>query len=179
MDGLVPWLVSLLVVGVIIYGNWFKQRGQPTGQQPGSPLSPLSVSQSLVEFLILILCLSCRERCALFVVGAGLGGFAFCFILTGHLFPPKRPVLPDAALGYTYFFKIKSHGVYGTHFEYLAMTYGPLATWLIGLIGCVFTASLEGNSKSRAYPLHIFVGAAVSMALYYAMWRACIYTARS
>jgi hypothetical protein len=172
MDELVPWLlIGLLVVGVIIYGNWLKQRANPQISSQDH-CSVRLADQSDQDHLSL----SWRwyQRFALFVVGAGLGGFAFCFILSGYLSPPRRPVLPDAPLGYTYFFEIKSHGVYGTYFEYLAMTYGTLTTWGIALVGCAIIAILKVNPTSRAYLLQIFAGAAISMALYYAVWRACI-----
>ena len=181
MDGLILWLIGFLVIGISIYGHWLKQRGQPTDQQEGSPPNPPNGSTSLVQSDPDYSRSGWRwyQRLALFVVGAGLGGFVFCFILTGYLSPPKRPVLPDAPLGYTYFFKIKSDGVYGTYFEYLAMTYGPLTTWGVTLVSGIFGASLKINRNSRAYPLQILAGAVISMALYYVIWRVCLYAARS
>ncbi len=181
MDGLALWLIGFLFIGISIYAHWFKRRGELTDQQGGSLPNPPNGSTSLVQPDPGYLRSSWRwyQRLALLVIGAGLGGFAFCFILTGYLSPPKRPVLPDAALGYTYFFKIKSHGVYGTYFEYLAMTYGPLTTWGVTLVGGIFSASLKINRSSRAYPLQIFAGAVISMALYYVIWRMCLYVARS
>jgi hypothetical protein len=74
---------------------------------------------------------SSLERLALFCTGVGFGGCVLCFMLGFYLFP-RRPPLPEPALGYTYLFKINSHTVYGTWFEYFAMTYGFFIAWAFG-----------------------------------------------
>jgi hypothetical protein len=120
-----------------------------------------------------------RERLVLFVVGAGISGFIFAGILHAYLSPPKRPVSPEPALGYTYFFKAKYGYVYGTFFEYLAVTYGVWMSWIAVAVSGVFISILEIKQKSRTYPRQIFAAAAISIALYYGIWRACIYFAPS
>jgi hypothetical protein len=119
------------------------------------------------------------ERLILFVAGASIGAFFFAGILGTYLSPPKRPILPDPVLGYTHFFKAKYGDVYGTFFEYLAVTYAP---WIMVGVGAIGSAFFLIKRKSRAYPRYpreIFVAAAISIALYYAIWRVSIYVASS
>jgi hypothetical protein len=88
-----------------------------------------------------------------------------------------RPVFPEPALGYTHFFKAKHGDVYGTFFEYLAVTYGVWIMWGVGFVSSAFIAILKIHQKSRTYPRQISAAAAISMALYYAIWQASIYVA--
>jgi hypothetical protein len=121
-----------------------------------------------------------RELLLLFVAGAGFGGFIFCGILHTLLSPPERPVFPEPALGYTHLFKAKYGSVYGTYFEYLAVIYGLWMMWIVGVVSTVLFRKIE--PKSRAYPRYPwqgFAAMAISMALYYAIWRVCIYASRS
>lgn len=118
------------------------------------------------------------QRLAVFVAGLGVGSFFFCFILSGLLLYSHRPVHPDVTLGYTYLFKIKSHEIYGNYFELVAVTIGPWASWICGLIAGSF-ASLFGISRnSRTLRLHIFAGAVTSLAFNLAAWQACTYLFR-
>lgn len=109
------------------------------------------------------------ERLGLFCVGLGLGGFLFCAILNWYLFP-RRPALPEPALGYTHLFEIKRHIRYGTFFEYLAITYGPWVTWCFGAVSSMFTYALGIQTKSWTYGRLIFGAAIVSIPLYLAIW---------
>jgi hypothetical protein len=124
--------------------------------------------------------LSWLELLLLFVAGAGFGGFIFGGILHTVLSPPERPVFPEPALGFTHLFNAKYGAVYGTYFEYLAVTYGLWIMWIAGVVGTVLFRKIE--PKSRAYPRYpwqAFVATAISVALYYAIWRVGIYAARS
>jgi hypothetical protein len=118
-----------------------------------------------------------RERMVLFVVGACVSGFIFCGILHSYLSPPERPVFPEPALGYTHFFMAKHGNVYGTFFEFLAVTFGPWVMWGVGAISSIFI--LEIKQKSRTYGWQIFAAAAISIVLYYAIWRVSIHVAQS
>ncbi len=71
----------------------------------------------------------------------------FCFILTGYLSPHNARSFLTPHSATAYFFKIKSHGVYGTYFEYLAMTYGPLTTWGVTLVGGIFQCESEDQPE--------------------------------
>jgi hypothetical protein len=118
------------------------------------------------------------ERLALFIVGAGIAGFIFCGILHTDLSPPNRPLIPEPALGYTYVFKAKYGYVYGTLFESLAVTYGVWISWGAAAVSSTFVSILKIRQKSRTYHLQIFTAAAISIALYYTIWRLSIYVAR-
>jgi hypothetical protein len=118
------------------------------------------------------------EWLLLFAIGAGFGGFFFSGILQTHLSPPNRPALPEPLLGYTYLFKTKYGNVYGTLFEYLVVTYGVWTMWGIGVLGGLFLKIRHAGTVPR-YPWQIFAAAAISMALYYAIWQVSIYIARS
>jgi hypothetical protein len=118
-----------------------------------------------------------RELLLLFVAGAGFGGFLFGGILQTILSPPRRPVFPEPALGFTHLFNAKYGSVYGTYFEYLAVTYGFWMMWIVGVVSSVFR---KIKLKPRTSPGWQGLAAiAVSMALYYAIWRLSIYAARS
>jgi hypothetical protein len=120
---------------------------------------------------------SSLELLVLFVAGAGFGGFIFAGILHTLLSPPERPVFPEPALGYTHLFKAKYGSVYGTYFEYLAVTYGLWTMWIVGVLASVF---LKIKLKARiSLRWQVVAGAAISIALYYAIWRLSIYAARS
>jgi amino acid transporter len=68
-------------------------------------------------------------------------------------------------------FKAKHGDVYGTFFEYLAVTYGPWISWGIGVVASTFIYFLNIRQKSRTYRWQILAAAAISMPLYYAIWR--------
>jgi hypothetical protein len=112
---------------------------------------------------------SSLERLAFFGAGIGFGGLVFCAILSFYLFP-RRPALPDPALGYTHLFNIKSHTFYGTWFEYFATTYGFFVAWGFGLVCSLFASSRGINLRSAAYNWHVFPAALISMPFYAAIW---------
>ena len=120
-----------------------------------------------------------NERFILFVVGASFGGFLFCGALHTFLSPPNRPVVPEAARGFLHLFHTKYGYVYGSRFEYLAVTYGVFTTWIAGVFCGLF---LKIKLRSRAhprYPIEIVIAALISIAVYYVIWRLSIYVARS
>jgi len=114
------------------------------------------------------------ERLILFGAGAGVSGFIFSGILQTYLSPPNRPVFSDEALGYTHRLEAKYGSVYGTYFEYLTVTYGVWAMWGLAAVSGLFGYVMGIRHKSRTYPRQIFAAAAISMALYYAIWRVSI-----
>ena len=116
------------------------------------------------------------ESLLLFVVGASFGGFIFGGILHTILSPPERPVFPEPALGYTHLFKAKYGSVYGTYFEYLAVTYGLWMMWIVGVLTSVF---LKIKLRARISRWQVFAAVAISIAVCYAIWRVCIYASRS
>ena len=101
--------------------------------------------------------------------GLGLGGFLFCAVLSGYLFH-RRPVFSELVLGYTHFFEIKDHVRYGTHFEYLAITYGVWVTWSFAAVSSMFTYVLGIQIKSPTYRRQILAAAFISMPLYVLIW---------
>jgi hypothetical protein len=118
----------------------------------------------------------------LFAVGACVGGFLFSGILHSYLSSPNRPLFPEPALGYTYLFKARHGYVYGTLLEYLAVTYGVWVMWGLGALGGLYYFGVKKRLKwsfYARYPWQTLAGTAISMALYYAIWRLSIYVARS
>jgi len=115
-----------------------------------------------------------RDGLLAFIAGACIAGFIFVINLSGYLSPHRRPLVPEISHGYSYFFTAKYGGVYGTYFEYLAVTYGVWATWGgLALMGAfVGVLKIRINEKSSTFPLLFFVGSAISMVFYYASWRA-------
>jgi hypothetical protein len=111
------------------------------------------------------------ERLVLWGVGAGVSGFVFSGILQQYLSPPKRPVIPDVALGYTYLLEAKYGNAYGTYFEYLAVTYGVWAMWGLCAASCLVGYLVGVRRKSLTYIRQIYASAVISMGLYYAVWR--------
>lgn len=103
----------------------------------------------------------------------------FCGTLGTFISPPKRPVVPEPALGFTYFLKAKYGNVYGTFFEYLAVTYGVWIMWGVGAATSPFIFFLKIKQKSRTYPRQIAAAAVISGALCYAIWQVSVYVARS
>ena len=112
---------------------------------------------------------SSLERLALFGAGIGFGGFVFCAMLSFYLFP-RRPPLPEPALGYTHLFSIKSHTFYGTYLEYFAMTYGHWVTWVFGVVCALFASSRGINLRSGTFYRLTFAAALISMPFYVAIW---------
>lgn len=100
------------------------------------------------------------ERLFAIVFGACMGGFLFVVLLSNYLSPPRRPVVPEVTLGYTHFFKAKFGSVYGTYFEYLAITYGVWVLWGGGvLIGaCVAMLKIKINENSLTFTLFFWAG---------------------
>jgi hypothetical protein len=173
MNGQIFWLVFLIGCGaaVCVMGRLLRLRSTDRSAsltQPDSGTARFSWSWD--------------ERLALIVVGACMGGFFFCGMLHTNLSPPNRPILPEPALGYTHLLTARHGTVYGTLFEYLAVTYGVWITWALGaLIGLIFF-NLKNKDKSRTYPRlpwQILAAAAISMSLYYAIWQLSLYVARS
>jgi hypothetical protein len=125
--------------------------------------------------------LSWDEQLVLFAVGICMGGFVFCGILHIWLSPPHRPAFPEPAMGFTHFFKAKHGNVYGTFFEYLAVTYGIWVMWGIGVLGGLSYFSLKNRLPPRypRYAWQILAATVISMPLYYAIWQISICIARS
>lgn len=167
MDGKIFLLLFLIVSGALGYISWLLQRDHRT-DRTDSETTRLSLSW--VEWLIFS------------VIGAGISGFFFCGMLYANLSPPNRPVFPEPALGYTHLFKAKYGNVYGTFFEYLAVTYGVWTMWGIAALGGLIFFSLKDRERSRTYPRYpwqVFPALAISMVLYYAIWQLSIYVART
>jgi hypothetical protein len=120
-----------------------------------------------------------HEGLALFGIGVGFSAFMFSGILRGILSSANRPVSPEPTLGYTYLLMAKHGNVYGTYFEYLVATYGIWTSLGFGAVCALFSYILKIQHKSRTYPRQIFAAAAISMVLYYAIWRVSIYVAPS
>lgn len=171
---IVSLTACVFLCGFIAYLHWFFS---PT---PATDLAPPSEATALAQSGSASLALSWYRRLLTFAAGTFMAGFAFVLNLSGYLSPDKRPLTPNAALGYTHFFRPKYGGVFGTYFECLAITYGPWVTWggflLTGLIAIKLKITLEG---SRAYPLLFFAGSATSMAACFALWQISLYAARS
>jgi hypothetical protein len=115
------------------------------------------------------------ERLVLFCYGFGIGGWLFCFVLAGELTPSSRPALPEPEFGFTYLVQV-AHSrstVYVTYFEYLALTYGPLATWGFGVISglCGYLLGIR-NKKSLGVSAYIQIACAcaTSLMLIYLAW---------
>lgn len=65
---------------------------------------------------------------------------------------------------------IKSAEVYGTHFEQLAATYGPLLMIMILLVSAAFAFRFF-HVEGRPRPLRLyFASAALSMAAFVTLW---------
>jgi hypothetical protein len=151
-------------------------------KQQGVVLTPPIRSESLTQTDSATTRLSWNEQLVLFIAGAGISGFLFCGILSTDLSPPKRPIFPEPALGYTHFLMAKHGNVYGTFFEYLAVTYGIGMMWGVAALSGLIFWSLQDSAKSPTYPRYpwqVFAAAAVSMALYFAIWQLSIYVVRS
>jgi hypothetical protein len=72
-------------------------------------------------------------------------------------------------LSYTHLFKAKQGYVYGTLFEYLAITYGISITWVVGLLVSLFLGfRLKVHVRGR---WEVIASAAISIALCYGVWR--------
>ncbi len=169
MNGQILWLTFLVLCGVVVCVIGFLVRVPITPPEGSADLTP----EPRINW-------SWNEKLILFVAGACMGGFIFCGILSTNLSPPNRPVVPEPALGYTHFFKAKHGQVYGTLFEYLAVSYGVFAMWGIGaLIGLIFF-SLNGRNLPgyRRNPWPFLAGLAISMPLYYVIWQLANYVAR-
>jgi hypothetical protein len=148
-------------------------------EQQGLALTPPARSVGLTQPASATTRLSWRgcESLLLFAAGISLGGGFFCVGLLSNLSPSNRPVFPEPALGFTHLFRTRHGDVYGTLFEYLAVTFGAQTLWIAGLLISVFLGMIL---KARiALRWQVLAGAAISMALCYAIWRLSIYAARS
>jgi hypothetical protein len=147
-------------------------------EQQGLTLPPPGGSAGLTQPASATTRLSWRgcESLLLFAAGASLGGGFFCVGLLSTLSPSNRPVLPEPALGFTHLFRTKRGDVYGTLFEYLAVTFGAPTLWIAAILISVFLGIVLKARISRRW--QVFAGAAISMALCYAIWRLSIYAAR-
>jgi hypothetical protein len=177
MDSMILSITGFVFVfGAVAYFQWFFDRNRSTDQQPAlaAPNDSIGLARANSDSGGLRPGLRWYERLFAIVLGACIGGFLFVVLLSNYLSPPRRPVVPEVALGCTHFFTAKFGTVYGTYFEYLAITYGVWVTWGGGaLIGaCVAMLKIRINEQARAYPLFLGAGAAASMVLCYAIWRA-------
>jgi hypothetical protein len=116
----------------------------------------------------------------LFAVGICLGGFFFCGGLHAWLSPPYRPAFPEPALGVTHLFKAKHGNVYRTFLEYLAVTYGVWVMWGTGALGGLvyFILKKRWPPPGPRYHWQVLAGIAISIPLYYAIWRISLFVAR-
>jgi hypothetical protein len=172
MNGQIFWLAFLITCGAIVC---------VIGLLVRVPVTPPEGSEGLMQpeprFNW-----SWDERLALMVEGICIGGFFFCGMLHTNLSPPKRPIVPEPALGYTHLLTARHGTVYGTWFEYLAVTYGVWIMWGLAAIVGLFLFKLKNRDKSRTYPRYpwqILAATAISMPLYYAIWQLSLYVARS
>ena len=138
MNGQTFLLVFMVVCGAIGGVSWFLQRDANWGWS---------------------------EHLVLWIAGVGAAGFFFCGGLHTNLSPPNRPVLPEPALGYTHLFTTRHGNVYGTLFEYLAVTWGIWAMWGLAAVVTLIFFKLK-NSGSPRNPWQVWAAAAISMPLY-------------
>jgi hypothetical protein len=114
--------------------------------------------------------LNIGPRLSAISVGLLVSVMTFTGLLRVYLDPPRRPLSPDAVRGYTSFVHAKHGDVYGTHFEQLTATYGPLLMITLWLIGMAFEFRFF-YVEERPRPLHMyFVSAALSMAALATLW---------
>lgn len=182
MLGVITTLTAcVLLCGAIAFLNWFFcQIGAPNPWrriESGSESAQAALAQSQ---LLIRPALSFYRRLLTLVLGALFAGFWFVGTLHARLSPPERPIVPEAWLGYTHFFNTKHGGVYGTYFEYVAVSYG---IWVTGggmLLAILIAIKLKINlyDGSPAFPLLIFVASATSMVLCFALWQGSLYFAR-
>jgi hypothetical protein len=175
---------SVLFCGAIIYLSWFFYRDQ---DRIPAPWRWLKVNSTAVQSSLAQRDSSSQPtssfygRLLAFVGGTCLRGLIFVANLDTYLSPDRRPLTPNVALGYTHLFKAKYGHVFGTYFEYLAITYGIWVTWggfvLAGLIAVKLKVNREG--KRPYQPLLVFAGSAVSVVFCYKIWQACLHIARS
>ncbi len=103
-------------------------------------------------------------------VGLLVSVMTFTGLLRVYLDPSRRPLSPDAVRGYTSFIHAKHGDVYGTHFEQLTATYGPLLIIMLWLVGLAFEFRFF-YVEGRPRPLHLyFVSAVLSMAAFATLW---------
>lgn len=81
-------------------------------------------------------------------------------------------------MGYTHLFKAKYSYGYGTYFEYLAVTYGVWSMWGLAIF-CTALGYALGLQNKRTPGWQVTAATAVSLALYFALWRLFFSGARS
>jgi hypothetical protein len=176
-------IVCTLACGLIGYLHWFlegvrRPKSPQALDQVGNDNSDLVAE---VEPACSRPSLDRYKQLLPFIVGTLLAGFFFVLTLSGYLSRENRPTMPEAALGYTYFVKVKFGSVYGTFFEYLAITYGIWLCWagllIAGVVGK--TLGITINDGSLAFPLRLFTGAATAMLVYYLLWQISLFPASS
>jgi hypothetical protein len=121
MDSMILTLMAfVLAFGAIAYFQWLFRRSRSSDPQPGLALTPPNESTGSARANPASggsrPDLRWYERLFAIVFGACIGGFLFVVLLCNYLSPPRRPVVPEVALGYTHFFKAKFGSVYGTYF---------------------------------------------------------------
>lgn len=173
MLGLITWLTaSVLLFGASAYLNRFFYR--INAPDPWRWLYAKGAETTLVEPH-----LSRYRRLLTFALGACFSAFWFAGSLHSYLSPPKRPIDPEASLGFIHYLNAKHGSVYGTYFEYLTVSYG---IWLMGggilLVGLVAIRLKINLYDGPAYPLLVFLGAATSMVFCFSLWQICLYSAR-
>jgi hypothetical protein len=127
MDSMILSIIGLVFVfGAVAYFQWFFYRNRSTDQRPefAAPNDSTGSARANSDSGGSRSGLRWYERLFAIALGACIGSFLFVLLLSNYLSPPRRPVVPEVALGYTHFFKAKFGSVYGTYFEYLAVTYG-------------------------------------------------------
>jgi len=181
MERLIVSLVTcVLLCGAFACLHWFFPRASNAG--PWRWLAPYSdsIASARRRSALVDAALRWCQRLLVFVAGGCAAGFLFVGCLHRYLSSGRRPVVPDAAFGYTYLIKGKSDNIYGTYFEYLATSYGVWIAWGGFVLSALLCMRLRVNPNEGlvAYPFLFFVGSAVFMALYFALWQICLHSAR-
>jgi hypothetical protein len=155
------WPVSLVVCVVIIYACWLQIRSRSSAPQVERDqlIEPRKFGFRWHELPVL------------FFLGASLGAFFFSGALGTYLSSPERPTVPDPSLGYVFPINAKYGKVYGTHLEYLLVSFGPWVAFAMCAGGGALTRLLNINTRSHAFPLQICAAAILSLVICFAFWK--------
>jgi hypothetical protein len=110
------------------------------------------------------------EQLTAIVNGVAASGLFFCGFLYVYLDPRRRSISPDAAQGYTSLIHAKHGDVYGTYFEQLTTTYGPLLMLLILTANIAFSFRYFYIERRPKNVLPGFAAAALTMIAFIALW---------